>query len=273
MSSLLQLFTRQGAFFLFAALEVVCLYLIITYNSPQKEVADSTWNLYSGEVMERVSKAQNYFRLERLNDQLREENADLLSRLPNAYYTESLTTDSIINDSLRQRYNYIAGEIINKSPLSANITYVLNRGHIHGVEPHLGVINGQGVVGIITQVAQRHSRVMSITHRSMHISAGLRGKDYFGSLRWNGGDTRYAMLYAIPEYAKVEIGDTIETTGYSNIFPTGVPIGSVNKKEINDGDNTWELEIKLFNDLFRVKDAYIVRDLMKEDLNQLDNQE
>lgn len=273
MSSLLQLFTRQGAFFLFAALEVVCLYLIITYNSPQQEVAASTWKLYSGEVMERVSRTQDYFLLEQLNDQLREENADLLSRLPNAYYTEALATDSIQDDSLRQRYNYIAGEIINKSPLSANITYVLNRGYIHGVEPHLGVINSRGVVGIITQVAQRHARVMSINHRSMRISAGLRGKDFFGSLRWNGGDTRYAMLYAIPEYAKVEIGDTVETTGFSNIFPTGVPIGSVTHIEPNDGDNSWELQIELFNDLFQVKDAYIVRDLMKDDLNELDNQE
>ena len=81
------------------------------------------------------------------------------------------------------------------------------------------------------------------------------------------------MLYAIPEYADVVIGDTIETTGYSNIFPTGVPIGSVLNKEINEGDNTLELEIELFNNLYGVKDAYIVRDLMKDDLNQLDNQE
>ncbi|WP_367391705.1 rod shape-determining protein MreC [Lewinella sp. LCG006] len=273
MSSLLQLFTRQGAFFLFATLEVVCLYLIITYNTPQQEVASSTWNMYSGVVMERASKAQNYLKLEQLNDQLREENAALLSRMPNAFYTEALNNDTIQNDSLRQRYNYIAGEIINKSPLSANITYVVNRGHIHGVEPHLGVINGKGVVGIVVQVAQRHCRVMSITHRSMRISAGLRNKNFFGSLRWNGGDTRIATLYAIPEYADVAIGDTVETTGYSNIFPTGVPIGSVSRKNVKEGDNTLELEVKLFNNLYEVKDAYIVRDLMKGDLDQLDNPE
>lgn len=273
MSSLLQLFTRQGAFFLFAALEVVCLYLIITYNTPQQEVAASTWKMYSGEFMNRASKTQDYFHLQQLNDQLREENANLLSKLPNAFYTEALSNDTIQDDSLRQRYNYIAGEIINKSAPSANITYVVNRGHIHGVEPHLGVINGEGVVGIVTQVAQRHCRVMSITHHSVRISAGLRNKNFFGTLRWNGGDTRKAMLYAIPEYADVVIGDTIETTGYSNIFPTGVPIGSVLNKEINEGDNTLELEIKLFNNLYGVKDAYIVRDLMKDDLNQLDNQE
>ncbi len=272
MSSLLQLFTRQGAFFLFATLEVVCLYLIITYNTPQQAVATSTWEMYSGGVMERASKAQDYFKLEQLNNQLREENANLLSRMPSAFYTEALSNDTIQDDSLRQRYNYIAGEIINKSPLSANITYVVNRGHIHGVEPHLGVINGKGIIGIVIQVAQRHCRVMSITHRSMRISAGLRNKNFFGTLRWDGGDTRKAMLYAIPEYAEVVIGDTVETTGYSNIFPTGVPIGSVSRKEINEGDNTLELEIMLFNNLYQVKDAYIVRDLMKGDLDQLDNQ-
>jgi rod shape-determining protein MreC len=273
MSSLLQLFTRQGAFFVFAALELVCFYLIITYNTAQGEVYDATKKMYSRQIMERTSNVRNYLRLEQLNDQLREENADLLSRQPNAYYAEALESDTIQDDSLRQRYTYIAGEVINKSPLSGNITYVINRGYIHGVEPHLGVVNAQGIIGIITQVSERHSRVMSITHTKVQVSAGLRGQNYFGSLRWDGKDTRFATLFDIPKYVQVDINDTIETTGFSNVFPTGVPIGKVKEKYEDTSKSTHIIKVELFNELFNINDAYIVRDLMKEDLDQLDKQE
>ena len=273
MSSLLQLFTRQGAFFLFAALEVVCLYLVITYNEPQEKIFESSWSLYSGLFKEQADASRRYFSLESLNEQLREENAELLSRLPNASYTEALDTATVQDDSLRQRYSFIGTKVINKSPLSGNITYVLDRGHIHGVEPHQGVINNKGVVGIVTRVSQRHCRVMSVTHRNVSLSAGLRNEPYFGSLRWKGGDIRKATLSSIPEYAEVEIGDTVQTTGYSNIFPTGVLVGTVQQIEAKSGDNTLDLEVALFNDFFNVEHAYIVRDLMKEDLDQLDAEE
>ena len=270
MSSLLQVFTRQGAFLLFVVLEIVCFYLIITYNAPQAKIADSSWSLYSGKFKTQTDAARRYTSLQSLNAQLREENAELLSRLPNAYYTETLDTASVQDDSLRQRYSYIGAKIINKSPLSGNITYVLDRGYIHGVEPHQGVISSKGVVGIVSKVAQRHCRVMSLMHSNVQISAGLRGSTFFGSLYWNGGDTREAILSAIPEYAAVSPGDTVETTGYSNVFPTGVAIGVVKEVERQKGDNTLNCQIDLFLDFFTVENGYIVRDLLKEDLDQLD---
>lgn len=273
MSSILQVFTRQGAFFLFAALEVVCLYLIITYNEPQQTIAESSWSLYSGQFKERADVTRRYFSLESLNEQLREENAELLRRLPNAFYTEHIDSVLVEEDSLRQRYTYIGAKVVNKSPLSGNITYVLDRGYIHGVEPHQGVINSDGVVGVVTKVSQRHCRVMALTHRDVRLSAGLRNKPFFGSLHWDGGDIREAVLSSIPEYADVKIGDTVETTGYSNIFPTGVALGVVKDTEAQSGDNTLDLQVSLFNDFFRVENAYIVRDLLKSDLDQLDTEE
>ena len=273
MSSFLQVFSRQGALILFAALEIICFYLIITYNEPQAKIAESSWSLYSGKFKARTDAARRYLSLEELNAQLREENAELLSQLPNAYYTETLDTASVQDDSLRQRYSYIGAKIINKSPLSGNITYVLDRGHIHGVEPHQGVISSKGVVGIVSKVAQRHCKVMSLMHSKVQLSAGLRGSSYFGSLSWSGGDTREAILYSIPEYAQVAPGDTVETTGYSNIFPTGIALGVVKEVERQKGDNTWDCKVELFLDFFTVENGYIIRDLLKGDLDQLDTTE
>lgn len=271
MSSLLQLFTRRGAFFFFAFLEFCCLFLIIRHNSQQGDIAKNSWLLYSGKVMEEAEGARNFLRLRELNEQLRAENAQLLSRLPNAFYIESVEIDSFQNDSLRQRYTYTSAEVINKTPLSGNITYVLNRGSIHGVETHQGVVSDGGIVGIVIAVSPRHCRVMSLMHRDMRLSAGLHNTNFFGSLRWEGGDTRFANLYNIPEYAPLAVGDTVETTGYSNIFPTGIPIGKIAEFEQIEGETTMNIKVRLFNDFFTLDHAYIVRDLLKGDLDQLDN--
>lgn len=271
MSRLLQIFVSKGAFFVFALLEIISFYMIIRFNNQQQEVASATWSLYASQYMEKADKLNNYLTLEQKNQQLRDENASLISALKNSSLTKEAKTDSIQDDSLHQRYAYISAEIINKSPLSANITYVINKGHIHGVDKHQGVISNEGIIGIVTGVSPRHARVMSLLHRDMLISAGLKKNNFFGSLNWRGGDTRFAYLSKIPEYAPVVIGDTIETTGYSNIFPTAIPIGEVVEIAPIQGENTLDIKVELFNDFFNVRNTYVIRDLVKEDLEQLDS--
>ena len=53
--------------------------------------------------------------------------------------------------------------------------------------------------------------------------------DYFGSLNWDGRNYRYAMLNEIPQHVPMNEGDTIETTGYSAIFPEGLMIGTISE--------------------------------------------
>lgn len=273
MSRLLQLFTQRGAFFLFLFLEIISFFLIIRYNANQQEVAAASWSLYAGRYMERVDRFRNYFSLEQENENLLEHNARLLAKLESSFDRDSVQVDSIRDDSIYyQRYAYIAGEIINKSPLSANINYVINKGHIHGVEKHQGVISKEGVVGIVTAVSPRHARVMSLLHRDIRLSAAIKNEDYFGSLFWQGGDARFAYLSKIPEYADVSKGDTIQTTGYSNIFPTGVDIGQVEEISALEGENLLLIKVKLFNDFFSARNVYVVRNLLKDDLEQLDEQ-
>ncbi|MCB0638688.1 MAG: rod shape-determining protein MreC [Lewinella sp.] len=273
MNRLLQLLTRSGALFLFTALEIVCFYLIINFNSAQHEVAMETWSLYSNRLTERSAALRSYINLRQEVEQMQAENARLRGLLPNANYTEQVEVDSVQQDSLRQRFTYIPAEIINKSPIGANITYVINRGRIHGVEKHQGVISDQGVAGIVINVSERHARVMSLLHRDFRLSAGLHGKPYFGSLRWEGEDVRFATLFSIPEYADPMVGDTVETTGYSNKFPTGVPVGTIADVSPQEGSNTFIVKVKLFGDFYELQRAYVIRDLLKEDLEQLDQEE
>ncbi|MEM1214211.1 MAG: rod shape-determining protein MreC [Bacteroidota bacterium] len=269
MSNVFQLFNRGGAFVVFFLLEFLCFFLLVQNNEHQGEVFEATRLAYVGKWMEASENTRDFFRLKQLNQQLRDQNAALLSQVHNTTYDQETIIDSTALGQAPKRFRYVAAEVINKSPLSGNIRYVINRGRIQGIQPHSGVINENGVVGVVTDVADYHAEVMGLANSNMRLSAGLRGRNFFGSLRWEGGDARYATLYNIPRYAQMEIGDTVETTGYSNLFPQGVLVGVVEEQEIIKGDYSWALTVRLSNDFFRLKNAYVLMDDIRDDLEQL----
>lgn len=269
MSKITQLFSKGGNFFVFALLEILCLYLIITHNSEQRAIALESWSLYSSKVTNRYSDLLAYIDIKDQLEEVKEENARLRAQLPAAFETKITHPDTITDDSLRQRFTFLPANIVSKSMSGYNNTYVLDIGRIHGVELHQGVLCPNGVLGVVTQVTSHYSRVMSILHRNSRISAGIQKNKHFGALTWNTTDARYAQLNDVPRYVEVAKGDTIETTGFSHYFPTGIPIGVVDEDPEAPGGTNWRIKVRLFEDYRTVQQATVVRDLFKNEIEEL----
>jgi rod shape-determining protein MreC len=100
---------------------------------------------------------------------------------------------------------------------------------------------------------------MSIFNSQTKISARIKDKGYFGSLVWNNnGDVRYMTLNDIPKHVPIKLGDKVETSGYSNLFPSGINLGKIVGKRIPPGSSTYELKVKLYQDMTKIKFAYVV---------------
>jgi rod shape-determining protein MreC len=272
MRQLLQLFLRFGGLFLFLLLEGLCFYLIVNFNQRQKQIYLSSASDLVGGFYERYENTIDYLNLKDQIKNLMEENARLRRQLPNASYINNEETDTIQiikEDTLIQRYEYIPAKVINNSIISTNNLLTLNKGREEGVEPHMGVIGREGIVGIIRNVGDHYSSVMSILHSQTRISAAIRPSGYFGSLVWKTSrNPQFMQLEAIPKHAKIEVGDTVQTSGYS-IFPEGIIIGLVEERTIEPGNNFYNIKVKLTNDLAKIKHTYIVRDLEIDDIEQL----
>ena len=91
----------------------------------------------------------------------------------------------------------------------------------------MGVIDCTGTLGVVYKCSQHYSLVMPLLNSKSSLSCKVLGGDSFGFLKWEGGDARYAMLYDLPRYAEVQIGDTIVTSGHSVSFPEGLMVGRV----------------------------------------------
>lgn len=271
MERLLRLFYNNGSFFTFCFLQIVCFYLIINRNSPQSDIALETWSVRTGKFKSALSGVNQYVDLRERVEISNRENAKLKSLLPFNRYPTVAEIEEFLDSTSAQRFNYLATSIVNRNAYSPNNTFVIDRGSDFGVEPGQGVVNENGLLGIIDLVTERHARAVSILHGASRISAGLEDGT-FGTLLWDGLDPRRMTVTNIPDYITVNIQDTVYTTGYSNVFPTNLVIGTVEKAEVQPGTGNQSLTILLSNDPLRARHAFVVQDLFKEELSKLQEQ-
>jgi rod shape-determining protein MreC len=277
MYNLLAVIFRYSGIITFLLLESVCMYLAVQYNKKQQATYINSANIFSGAIYQRFDKLMKYNELSNTNDSLSAENAILYARLGNAQFSEFLVRDSVVvKDSLskvKQRYTYIGAAVINNSVSAMNNFMTLNRGSKHGVVAGMGVITRRGVVGIVKNVSTNFSQVMSILHQQSKISASLKKSDYFGSMVWRKvNDPQRVTIEALPKHADIAVSDTIQTSGFSYIFPEGVPIGTVENFRIEPGRNNYSADVRLFEDISKLRYVYIVNHLFRTEQENLEKE-
>ena len=273
MRNLLQFFLRFGAFFLFLFLEVASFYMVVRFNQKQKSIYIHSSNEWVAKVNEWVDGVVTYFYLTDAINELREENAHMRTALKRAGFSDKVVNDSlefIVQDTANQDYTFIAADIISKTVLGNYNKFTLNRGRKDGIGPHMGVISSKGVIGIITNVSRKYASVMTILHRESRINVANKRTGNFGPLVWRSTDPRILNLEDIPRHASLQIGDTIETSGYSNIFPKGIMVGTISEFTVDEGDTNYEIKVMLTNDLSNLQSAYIINNRNKNELSELE---
>ncbi len=274
MFGLLRLLANLGPVFVFFLLEAISLFLIISYNDQQGKIFFSSANRIAGNTLERYDKAVNYYGLPERYDSMLRVNARLLEQLPNSYYDNKLIRDTSIGKTEGLEsiplYTALAAQVI-KNSVNQNHNFItLNKGRKHGIQPNMGVITNNGVVGVVRASSKHYSLVMSMLNTDFRISASALEKGYFGRLIWKGGDPRYMYLVDIPKHHLVEVGDEIVTFSNSTLFPPGTPIGRVENFSMPPGESYYEILVRLNIDLSRVQHAYIIDHLFKEELEALE---
>lgn len=136
----------------------------------------------------------------------------------------------------------------------------IDRGAADGVEVGMGVACGQGIVGITYLVSDHYSVLIPVLNTTSRISCAIRGRGYFGVLRWDGKDPNVAYLEDIPRHARFNRGDKVETNGYSSIFPPGVIVGKVSTVYNSADGLSYRVKVELFTDFGCIRDVVVISD-------------
>lgn len=260
MRNLIEFLSKNYHWLLFVILEAVSVSLLFSYNSYQSSVWFSSANMISGEVYSVRSKVSSYFDLATINKELAAHNIELEQQLQSSRKRiAELTKDSTaLLSQIPVGYRVIQAQVVHSSINKRDNLITIDKGSADGIRKDMGVVSGNGVVGIVYLVGTHYSVVIPILNSQSNISCTIRDRGYFGYLRWQGGDCGYAYVEDIPRHAHYKNGEVIETSGYSSVFPKGMTVGKI-VCTFNSSDGlSYRVKTKLATDFANLRDVCVI---------------
>ncbi len=249
--------------------------MLFRSNPYQQAVFLTSAGRVSSGIYSVANSVTGYFHLRSINDDLQErlaqlelENINL--RMAVQRVDEQIYADSVRPDSALAPYAFIIARVINNSVSRPNNFITLNRGAEDGIAPEMGVVDQNGIVGIVNVTGPHTARIISLLNSDLRISCKIKGSDAFGSLVWDGHSPRQAVLEELPRHVQFAPGDTIITSGFSAVFPEGIPVGTVVEQLRDADDNFYSLRIDLLTDFATLSTVRVIRNFRKDELRAVE---
>lgn len=274
MRDLLDFLFKYSKWLLFVIYVVASCVLLFRNNPYQHHIFLTSANTVSATVYGTAENVTSYFHLRDINDDLQAQNARLEAELLELQkklgrYELEASFDSIMNDTIKLQYDFILANVISNSITRGHNYITIEKGRRDGIKPEMGVVDQNGVVGVVNVVGEHASRIISLLNPKMRLSCKIKGSEYFGSLVWDGKNPEEAVLEEMPRHEKFKKGDTIVTSGYSALFPPGIPVGTIVSHAKEHDDNFYALRIKLFTDFNRLSTVRVITNDMNEELKEI----
>lgn len=256
---------------IFILLEVAALAMLRS-SSTMQDIAINRASLRTSAALWGAGERFRYhFRAEKLNEQLADRNAELELALREYQLQEAKLREEQNSPypKLRDNYSFISATIVKMGRNGAHNFIILNKGSEDGVTPQCGIITGEGVVGVVSAVGKHYSYGLTLMNPNLSISSRVGNSGVTAPLVWDGLSSNGAKLSDIAPHLSIEPGDTVRTSGFSTIFPAGIPIGTTGKTSHVDG-STIQVDVTLFQDFSNIHYVTIVRNLDRSEIEELE---
>ena len=186
----------------------------------------------------------------------------LQSRLGYEYYEN----DSLIVD---QMFSFLPAHVINNNISDKNNYIIIDKGRVDGLEPDMGVICDNGVVGKVVNVSNHYASVMSMLNSYSIISCRFADNQYVANVVWDGKDYRFGLVKDIPSHLIINKGDTLVTSGFSNSFPADVMVGTIEENEDTENGLFNTAKIKFSTNFSTLRFVYVVKNNYRSEIDSL----
>jgi rod shape-determining protein MreC len=136
--------------------------------------------------------------------------------------------------------SFILADIVPGRPhIGDSHAFLVAKGWLDGVESPVGVLAGDGVVGVIRSAGDATATGHFWTHPEFRVSVRTESGSAVGIVRpREEDDGRMVMeLEGTPYQEDVPLGSLLVTSGVSSLYPTGVPVGTV--REVSEVYAGW----------------------------------
>jgi rod shape-determining protein MreC len=265
MYNLIRFLQKHNFVLLFVLLEIVSVIMLTRSHTYHRAALSHTTNQIASRIYEINASITAYYSLRNANDLLRKQNAELLARL--AYMeTSTLPPDTLSDDIV---FDFLPARVIKNTTHLRNNYIIINKGRRDGVTKDMGIIDPEGVVGIIISVSDRYASAMSLLHKYATLSVRFKNNDQIANLNWKGGDYQFGEVVDIPTHVILQKGDTIVTSGHSFVFPENLIVGTIEEFIQSERGNLNSASIRFAVDFNKLRNVYVVKNFHKLELNDL----
>jgi rod shape-determining protein MreC len=212
-------------------------------------VQNSSNNLWHNYFFLRGVRAENR-RLKEQIEQMRLEQVRLTEDATQAHRLQSLL-------AFKEQFiaKTVAAQVIGSGGSDLSRIIYIDKGKNDGMKADLAVITAGGIVGKVLRVFPTSSQVLMINDQSSGVGAMLEKSRLQGVVR--GTPNGELVMERVMSDEQVAAGETLLSSGGDQIFPKGLPLGTVSK--VSPGREMFlNIHVKPAADLSRVEEVLVV---------------
>jgi rod shape-determining protein MreC len=268
MNSLKELLKRHFHFLIFLMLAVFAFILIYNNNSYQHFVISKATIRITGPVQQFSNFFYKQFRYSKENAYLVSQNMELLKEQENMFILSDDSAYTVFSHKHRM-YDLTSAHVVFNTINKTHNYIIIDKGKKDGVVPDMAVLSPNGVAGVVSDVSDNFSTVISILNPNFRVSAKIIPINQIGTVVWMEHDPSIAQVTDIPQHLMVAVGDSVVTSGYSDVFPIDLLIGTVIEKYDNINNTFLTINIRLATDFRNLHNVYLISNLYKSELDSL----
>jgi len=272
MNNLKELIKHYFHILVFFILQILAIVLIYKNSNYQHFVISTAMQSVTGPVQNFADLFYRQFNYSKENKDLMQQNMALLREKDNMFIFSDSSVCSIFSGegkNKRRIYDYSSAHVIFSTTHKTNNYIIIDKGKNGGVVQDMAVLSPNGVVGVVSDISENFSTVISLLNPNSRVSARIIPINQIGTVVWLDNDPSVAQVIDIPQHLMIAVGDSVVTSGYSDVFPKDILIGTVIEKFDNPNNTFLTIKIRLATDFRNLQNVYLVSNLYKPELDSL----
>lgn len=222
---------------------LLCVVYASVKNSPYKEffIFKVTYFVFSevqtasvnfrNAITDTVKKYVFLLKLRETNSVLKTENEQLSAELN--LLEEVLQENDRLKKALQfmqnSSLNLLPAQVVGQDLIHRNSLITLNKGSVHGVKKHMGVITSEGVIGYVFRVTPHSCQVITILSHLSTVPAIHQTHRIMGLVTSYQNQQLHFKYSFLKDSQKIFTEGTSVITAQTKQFPKGIPLGTIEK--------------------------------------------
>ena len=272
MNNLSGLIKRYFHILVFLLLQIFAILLLYNNSNYQHFVISTTMQSVTGPVHNFSNLFYKHFSYSEENEKLLNQNIALLREKDNMFIFSDDSIHSVYSGegkNKRRMYDISTAHIVFSTINKFHNYIIIDKGKKDGITYDMAVLSPSGVVGVVSDVSNNFSTVIPLLNPNSRVSAKIIPINQIGTVVWLDNDPSIAQVIDIPQHLLVTVGDSVVTSGYSDVFPKDILIGTVIDKFDNPNNTFLTIKIRLATDFRNLHNVLLISNLYKSELDTL----